>query len=297
MAGLHYHYGVGTANEQQYVLGNLLVRYLYKSVYRLAVEGVGYIIKNLMRGEVFRFLVNGFTMLRIRKYVKSSTADNIKGDLTHDERTERCLMEWKESDNPLCYKSGLLFHYIEWLLTYSRSMSPILGMLQGLIEVERIYLNDYAHKMFETIIQMDVKAQSEFSTKSMTWFNSIRNLIRNQLGYNETSVMSGPSWEYAISEAMKSSGMEIVPGISRGRPSYAHLYHIQFQTVEREISSRTGGRSESVISHECLSFTLPLHKIPDGFQKYLQMFLSRNPDVGRSPENAMKFRRRQNLVK
>lgn len=172
-------------------------------------------------------------------------------------------------------------------------------MLQGSVSISPIYLNDYAHKLFELLIskQMGSNMMSEFSTKSMTWFNSLRNMIVNQFGYDGESLMNSVSWEYAICEGIKVAGIELLPGISRGRPSYAHLLQIKFQPASKSITARIEGSTASALSIDCLSFTLPLHQVPERFNVFMKEFLSRDPDSGRSPENAMKFRRRQKLVK
>jgi len=68
-------------------------------------------------------------------------------------------------------------------------------MLKGSVSISPIYLNDYAHKLFELLIskQMGSNMISEFSTKSMTWFNSLRNMIVNQFGYDGESLMNSVS--------------------------------------------------------------------------------------------------------
>ena len=100
-AALRYHYGVGIANQQQCVLSNLLIQHSYQSVYRSAVEGVGYIIKNILKGDIYRFLLNGFTVLRIRKFQKQRISDIMIQEGFNDEKMERCLVEWEQSHNPL----------------------------------------------------------------------------------------------------------------------------------------------------------------------------------------------------
>src|SRR5438552_2331077 len=109
--------------------------------------------------------------------------------------------------------------------------------------------------------------------------------------------MNVVSWEYAICEGLKVAGIEITPGISRGRPSYAHLYQIKFHQTANVFSMRGEIKTETGLSRECLSFTLPMTEIPARFENYIKTFLSRDPESGRSSENAIKFRHRQNLVK
>jgi hypothetical protein len=162
-----------------------------------------------------------------------------------------------------------------------------------------MYLNEFVSTLYEALITpMDkVTSANEYASKSMTWFGYARNLI-HELGYEGESVMNGISWQYAIAEALKVSGIEIVPGIYRRRPSYARIIQLRCESVRPSIQqAKVDDVRRGTLSASCLSFTLPLQELPMKFQEWYETFLSRNAESGRSAENANKFRQRQNLVR
>ena len=105
MAALRYHYGIGIANQQQFVLSNLLAQYSYKTPYRRAVEGIRHIIENVMRNELFRFLLDGFTIIRLRTQSSGSflshNTDHIMHGLVNSEDIGQAITEWETKRNPL----------------------------------------------------------------------------------------------------------------------------------------------------------------------------------------------------
>jgi hypothetical protein len=178
-------------------------------------------------------------------------------------------------------------------------MSAVLKSLGDSVQVDDIYMNEYAGTLFEALMaHMNiVRDGNEYVTKSMTWFGYARNLIR-EVGYEGESVMNATTWQYAIAEGLKGAGIEIVPGVYRKRPSYSRLYRIRLKPMR--MLTQTKDMSETqrkALSMDFLSFTLPLKSIPKKFDEWYQTFLSRNAEIGRSSENANKFRQRQNLVR
>jgi hypothetical protein len=106
LAALRYHYGLGVANHQQYVLNNLLSQYSFKGIYRTALEGMRYIIQNIMRFEIFKFLLNGFTVVRMRTIQsqivnETTTLPSTQCDIT---KLGQSISEWEHVVSPLSFK-------------------------------------------------------------------------------------------------------------------------------------------------------------------------------------------------
>ena len=105
MAALRYHYGTGIANQQQFVLSNLLVRHSYKTPYRRAMEEMRHIIENVMRNELFRFLLDGFTIIRLRtqssgSFLAQNTEHSVHGSV-NSEHVGQAITEWEMKPTPL----------------------------------------------------------------------------------------------------------------------------------------------------------------------------------------------------
>jgi len=175
----------------------------------------------------------------------------------------------------------------------------ILSLLSESISVESMYIHEFVSLLYDALILPTVKLAStnEFTTKSMTWFGYARNLIL-ELGYEGDNVMNLTSWHYAIAEGLKSAGINIVPGIYRKRPSYSKIIRLRTESFKHGMINSTIHHGNSTnLKTDILSFTLPLTSLPTQFIEWCVTFLSRNPSVGRSAENANTFRQRQNLVR
>jgi len=85
LAALRYHFGTCVSNQQQLILINLLTQNLYVSPYQRASEGIRHISENVMRHELFRFLLNGFSVLQM--WTEESSSKDESSNTTDLEKT------------------------------------------------------------------------------------------------------------------------------------------------------------------------------------------------------------------